>query len=97
MEQAHICILMITSFATADCSRSLSFYNLLEQIATSSGTYMNLLPFLLTGIMCVCYSHPLHGAEDYTYTIAFVHRGTRTAALFVNKLTFLNLITFLSI
>ncbi|KAF4080960.1 hypothetical protein AMELA_G00155280 [Ameiurus melas] len=28
-----------------------------------------------TGIMCVCYSHPLHGAEDYTYTIVFVHRG----------------------
>ncbi|KAK2834675.1 hypothetical protein Q7C36_015376 [Tachysurus vachellii] len=37
-----------------------------------------------TGIMCVCYSHPLHGAEDYTYTIAFVHRGfskTFTVAL----------------
>ncbi|KAG7324197.1 hypothetical protein KOW79_012213 [Hemibagrus wyckioides] len=37
-----------------------------------------------TGIMCVCYSHPLHGAEDYMYTIAFVHRGfskTFTVAL----------------
>ncbi|KAK3526259.1 hypothetical protein QTP70_020401 [Hemibagrus guttatus] len=34
--------------------------------------------------MCVCYSHPLHGAEEYTYTIAFVHRGfskTFTVAL----------------
>ncbi|XP_060770256.1 gamma-secretase-activating protein [Neoarius graeffei] len=28
-----------------------------------------------TGVMCVCYSYPVHGVEDYTYTIAFVHRG----------------------
>ncbi|MCJ8736267.1 hypothetical protein PDJAM_G00257090 [Pangasius djambal] len=37
-----------------------------------------------TGIMCVCYSHPQHGVDDYTYTIAFVHRGfskTFTVAL----------------
>ncbi|XP_053332386.1 gamma-secretase-activating protein isoform X1 [Clarias gariepinus] len=37
-----------------------------------------------TGIMCVCYSHPQCGVEDYTYTIAFVHSGfskTFTVAL----------------
>ncbi|KAJ8262058.1 hypothetical protein GJAV_G00161670 [Gymnothorax javanicus] len=28
-----------------------------------------------TGNMCVCYSHPVQVNEEFTYTIAFVHRG----------------------
>ncbi|XP_076862583.1 gamma-secretase-activating protein isoform X2 [Brachyhypopomus gauderio] len=28
-----------------------------------------------TGTMCVCYSHPMKGFKENTYTIAFVHRG----------------------